>query len=224
MIYRESFAGEAEGRRCGEAYYHSKDEKYTVCVLTGIGDRPIRRLLNYGGWIERAVGEMLLRNADRFMNVGGEEIVQDICNFMYSCIGFDVPGDVTERTSLLGKTWLIVLYSWQSGKLLFMNVGNGAIWTIRQGQDEILAGEANFRRRERAAAEAGIIDAKGLTDESVVLCTGGARKILFEDAEVKPWIIDLLEAGEPDQVCQYLEMNHPDEERGFLFFELKDEE
>lgn len=117
MIYRVSLAAEADGSSSGEAYINSRDEKHTVCVLTGICDRTVSRILNYGGWIERAVGEMLLKNAEHFMNAGSEKIIQEICDFMYSCIGFDVPENVTERPALMRKTWQIVLYAWETGKL-----------------------------------------------------------------------------------------------------------
>ena len=204
----------------GHRYISSRDEKYTVCVLSAPGTGWTREIGdNFWGYPESVVGEVLLGKANDLFcaESAADKMIKEVNWAACSSVGMNVPENGKEISELLGRYWLVLLYSWDQKKLVYLKIGRGAVFVIRNGYSRILTSPI------RGMIECGVIETEDKADSVLLLTEGAEKAVVSANGEISPIIISMLEDKDPESAEEIIFYNN-DIERGFIYFELSDEE
>ncbi len=228
MIKELSEMGTNHGDGTGEnqdALCHAQNKDF--CVISLADGVSTCKEAKCGAEIaSRAITNLLLKKGDHFLEFGNEKIAE----LALSHILFELKQRAENDSQNLedySSTVASVLVDKRKKRILCFNLGDGIILAVGKGKCRVLAMPADSSsgccvtttKSATKMASVKIFDAKAV--ESIVICSDGAWKQMFDKNKLKPEVFSLLANNEYDGLMDFLVGQNCFDDYSFISLNMK---
>lgn len=228
MIKKLSEKGTHHSEENGEnqdALCHAQDRRYCVISLAD-GASACSEAKSGAEIASRAITQLLFKMGDRLMALNREQIADVVLSHILYELGKhaeDKSTDIGEYSSTVAS----VLIDKRTKRMLCFSLGDSLILSVGWGCCRVLAmpGDSTLGCCVTTTKSADRMVSVTMTDaskvESVVICSDGAWKQMFNKNKMKPEVLRMLTGNEYDELSDFLREQQCFDDYSFISMDLR---
>lgn len=211
-----------------DAVQQNENARYTVISLAD-GVSACSQAKRGAEIASTAISNLLFKKADFFLNCDRLQIA----GYMLSHIRYELAKQAESSSVPMDEyssTVASVLYDRRKKRFLYFNLGDSLIMAVERGKCRIIAIPEDSRdvccvtttQDAVMRVQSGVMDASSC--ESIIICSDGAWRHMFDKNRIKPNVKELLCAGAFDALADYLHAQGCCDDYSFVSFDTISED
>lgn len=205
---------------------HGRNSKFSVISLAD-GVSSCREARSGAETAARAITNLFLKKGDYFLDFEEKEVAE--LSLSHICWELKKEADAgNEEVEAFSSTLASVLIDRRKKRMLCLNLGDGMILSSGGGRCRILAMPSDSRdgccvtttQGASSMVTVKLLDL-GSEDESVMICSDGAWKLMCFQNRLKPEIYDMLAGHEYGELRRYLAAQKHFDDCSFISLDMR---
>lgn len=228
MINKFSKTGtyhKANGKENQDAVFSGENKRFAVIALAD-GVSECKEAKTGAEIAGKAITNLFLQKGEYFMEFEKEQTAKLVISHILYELRKKAESDA-ENTAAYSSTAASVLLDKKTKKMLFFSLGDSIIIAVKDKKCDILAKPSDSRwgcyvtttEGAESAAKTNVINASEI--DSVVICSDGAWKNMFDGNRLKNEVRTIIEDCEYDELKKFIQAQNGFDDSSFVSIDLR---
>lgn len=207
-----------------DAVMYRENERYCVIALTD-GVSSCKYAREGAALACESAAEHLIENAERFFAMGARQTTEALISRILRRLQ-SAADAISAPVEEFSSTLACVLADKESGKLLYLNIGDSLIMAVRGEECYVVAMPADSRNgcyvtttwNAAQSARCGMIDTQQIS--SVMICSDGAWKLMYKRSRLQSSVREMILDQQFDRLKEALRQFQRPDDCSFITMDL----